>query len=77
MNKAERKELNAFIGKLEEINARITEIKDNEQNKFDDMSERAQDSDRGNKLADEIGKLETIGGDLESAISDLQELSGE
>lgn len=77
MNKAERKELNAFIGKLEEINARITEIKDNEQDKFDDMSERAQDSDRGNKLADEIGKLETIGGDLESAISYLQELSGE
>lgn len=70
MNKANTKELNEAIGKIEEAIASIQAVLDDEQGAYDDKSERWQESEAGELAAERLDTLQT-------QIDALEEVTGE
>lgn len=73
MNNSRRKQLSAILSVLEDMNTRIEEIKDEEQDCFDNMPEGLQGSEKGEKAENAISALEDVISSLEEAISRLQD----
>lgn len=74
MNKARRKQLERALGALSDARSLIEEMKDEEQEAFDNMPESIQTSDRGETMEEIIYKLEDIVSSLEDAEGTLEEI---
>jgi hypothetical protein len=51
-------QINKIISKMEDIKIFFTELAEKQQQRYDNMSERIQDSDKGNELSHLIGHLD-------------------
>jgi exonuclease VII small subunit len=81
MNATQRKTLNEYISKLENIQAdlqvirdEIDQMKDTEQEKYDNMPESFQDGEKGEKLQQVIDYLEESVNAFESANDSITEM---
>lgn len=74
MNAQGRKEIAKYIASLNEIKDKLVSMKDDEENKFDNMPEGLQESERGEAMQEAIEQLETACDNLDEAISALQEI---
>ena len=76
MNQKQRDKLNDFIGKLEEIKAVIEDEQQQEQEKFDNMTEGLQQTERGQACEQAANDLEEIVNLLTEACDKLGEVGG-
>ena len=74
MNAQGRKEIAKYIAVLEEIKNKLETMRDEEENKFDNMPEGLQDSERGEAMQEAMEQLEMACDSLDEVISDLQEI---
>ncbi len=86
MNQQRRKELNRAIDHVTNLKANIstlltdlqeamqiaTDVKDEEQEAFDNLSEKAQEGDKGSAMQEAIENMESAIGELESLIDTLE-----
>jgi hypothetical protein len=59
--------INTLIDQIAAITEELTEIRDALQEKFDNASERYQEGEKGQAMEEQIGKLDDLILDLESA----------
>lgn len=71
MNQKQRDSLNALIGKLEEIKAEVETAQQEEQDKFDNLSEGLQQAERGQAMEQAAQSLEEVVNSLDEAINML------
>ena len=74
MNAQGRKEIAKYIASLEDIKDKLDSMMDEEQDKFDNMPEGLQESERGEAMQEAIEQLGTACDNLDEAISALQEI---
>ena len=74
MNAQGRKEIAKYIASLEEIKDKLDSMMDEEQDKFDNMPEGLQESERGEAMQEAIEQLEAACDNLDEVISALQEI---
>lgn len=74
MNAQGRKEIAKYIATLEEIKDKLESMQEDEQDKFDNMPEGLQESERGEAMQEAIDAIETACGSLDDAIDTLQEI---
>jgi hypothetical protein len=67
MNKENRKELERAINLIEEAKLIVEQIKDEEQEKFDKLSEGLQASEKGQKFEETVSTLDDVFSQLEEA----------
>lgn len=72
MNAQGRKEIAKYIATLEEIKDKLESMQEDEQDKFDNMPEGLQESERGEAMQEAIDAIETACGSLDDAIDTLQ-----
>lgn len=72
MNKARRKEIERAIALMEQAREILEEVKDEEQNAFDNMPENLQSSERGETMEEYIYTLEEFIDNLDT--DELQEI---
>ena len=72
MNKMNRKQLSDLISRIETLHEELDEIKDGEEEKYDNMPENLQESDRGETLSDIIDCLDSAAEDLNNAVENIQ-----
>lgn len=73
MNKEGRTKLDTAITKLEDVYAVIEELQSEEQDKYDNLSEGLQASERGEKFQENSDNLSAAIDALDSAKSSVQE----
>lgn len=66
MNATRRKQLEKIADKIDELNAELESLRDDEQNAYDNMPESLQDSERGERMTTIIDYLD----DATSSLSD-------
>mgnify|MGYP001769749452 CR=1 FL=1 len=76
MNKEGRKKLSEILAKVEEIEGEICTIKDEEQEKFDNLPEGLQVSDKGTQIEEIIGYLEEAENCLQELIANIDNAMG-
>lgn len=74
MNKERRKRLEKVLGTLQELQAEIEAVKDEEQEAFDNMPESLQQGDRGQTMEEGISHIEDAQNGVEEAIAALENL---
>lgn len=77
MKAAFRKKFSDAISVLETMGAELQEIFDKEEERFDNLSEKAQEDEKGQKLMDELGSLQQVIDDLENVVGSLSNLAGD
>lgn len=77
MNKSRRKEIAAVVAILDGALADAQTILDGEQGDFEELSEKAQESEKGEERQAAINALEEAVSSIESAMQSLQEAGGE
>lgn len=77
MKKSNIKKISPVISSLEDQKSLLEDILAEEQERYDNLSDRAQENDKGQYLFDCISALETAIGDFEQAIDNLTEASSE
>lgn len=75
MNKQQRKELAEIIADLQELKNRLNNIATEEHEKFDNLSEGLQSTEKGQALIEGAETVEEQAGILEDLISELENLS--
>ena len=75
MNAGQKKELVAVAFVLDHAKTEIERIRDDSQEKYDDMSERVQEGEKGEELSGEIEALEEVMNSIEEAEDKLKELT--
>jgi len=60
MNRKTAKKVSSLIDRISEINGQLREIADDLQEKYEALSEDWQEGEKGQTLADEIGKIEEL-----------------
>jgi hypothetical protein len=73
MNKNDRKELEKALDLLGEAQEIIDDIKDGEQEKFDNLSEGLQQSEKGQKFEETISFLEDAWNSIDEAVGSVNE----
>ncbi|MDD4592809.1 MAG: hypothetical protein PHG06_20645 [Parabacteroides sp.] len=73
MNKRDRKELEKALELLNSASEIITMIKEQEEEKYDNLPEGIQNSERGEKFQEGIDNLDYAISDLETAVEFLNE----
>lgn len=68
MNKQDRKELQKALDFLNSANEIITSIKEQEEEKYENLPESIQDSEKGERFQENIDNLDYAISDLESVI---------
>ena len=68
MNKTHKKELDEALNKISDARTVIESLAEYYREKFDDVSEKAQEGDRGQTLDEEAGELETMAETLDEVI---------
>ena len=74
MNKQDRKEICEIMNILSDAQSRIESLGEQEQEKFDNLSEGLQQAERGQKMEDDASTINDIANDLNDIIEALQEL---
>lgn len=74
MNAAIRRELEKLSEEINAIMDRITEIREEEEEKYDNLPESLQESEKGEAFQEGIDSLENAEGNLDSAMSDIAEV---
>ena len=72
MNKEDRKAVERIVSELNSLKDEVEELRSQEQDKFDNMSEGLQAGDTGQSIEAAATALEDAGSNIESAISDLE-----
>ena len=72
MNKMNRKQLSDLISRIETIHEELYEIKDGEEEKFDNMPENLQDSEKGEALSEIIDFLDSASESLNESVESIQ-----
>lgn len=67
MNAAQKKRLNEIIGLLEGLASEVREIADSEQERFDNLGEKAQEGERGEAIQETASQLEALADGLTEA----------
>lgn len=65
------KTIEKYLSQLEDMKLEIENQVGKAQDKYDAMSERQQDNDRGQALAEDIGKLEELQASLEGLFEEM------
>lgn len=68
MNKTHKKELDEALSKISDATTVIERLAEYYREQFDDLSEKAQEGDRGQTLDEEAGELETMAETLDEVI---------
>ena len=74
MNAMQRKTLQGYVESLGEIKNAIDEMTEEEQDKYDNMPEGLQESERGEAMQEAIDNLESASSSLEEAIDYINEI---
>ena len=74
MTKKDKKQLQAMMQQLEDIRAAIEAIKESEEEKYDNMSDGWQESERGCTMAENIYSLDTCYSGLDDAVEAINEI---
>lgn len=74
MNALRRKRRDEAIEKLNEALAIIEEIKDEEDTAYENMPESLQESERGERLQENVDTLDSIYDEIETQVSELEEV---
>lgn len=72
MNKMNRKQLSDLISRIETIHEELDEIKDGEEEKFDNMPENLQDSEKGEALSEIIDFPDSASESLNESVESIQ-----
>lgn len=72
MNREQRKEIKELIKQLEIVKDKIDSIRDDEEDKFDNLSEGLQATMRGQDMEDAIGNLEDAIDNIAEAVANLE-----
>ena len=72
MNKMNRKQLSDLISRIETIHEELDEIKDGEEEEFDNMPENLQDSEKGEALSEIIDFLDSASESLNESVESIQ-----
>lgn len=75
MNKQRRKELNGIIEKLEDLKSYVEELRDEEQDYYDNMPENLQCGERGEIAESAISEMDDAISSIEDAICSLETAS--
>ena len=75
MNKERRNRLGDVIDKLEELQAEVASIAEEEREAYDNMPEGLQESEKGQQISENADDLDSIDSDFESLLDTLRELS--
>jgi len=75
MNKQTRKEIEKLVESLDEIKCSVENIQADEEEKYDNLPESIQDSDRGDEFQNAIDTLEGAAQSIEEAIDYLNEIT--
>jgi hypothetical protein len=73
MNKNDRKELEKALALLGEAQEIIDAIKDGEQEKFDNLSEGLQQTEKGQKFEETVSILEDAWNSIDEAVGSINE----
>ena len=73
MNKSRRKKIEAIKNLLSTIQTDLEEIRDEEQEAYDNLPESMQDGEKGEKMYEAIDNLETACSSLEEIQENLDE----
>ncbi len=73
MNKFTRKELETIKSELKDINLRISDIENEEQDKFDNLPENLQNSEMGERISVCVNNMQDIQGFIDDAISSIDD----
>jgi NTP pyrophosphatase (non-canonical NTP hydrolase) len=73
MNKNDRNELEKALALLGEAQEIIDAIKDGEQEKFDNLSEGLQQTEKGQKFEDTVSTLEDAWNSIDEAVGSINE----
>lgn len=74
MNKNRRAMLEEVIEKLSEAKTMLEDIKDEEQEAYENMPESLQGSERGEAMSDNIYKMDDAWESIDTAMNNLQEI---
>lgn len=77
MNKKRRKQIDDIAGQLGVLKDRLEELRDAEQESFDNMPEGFQQAESGQKMEAAVAIIEGVIDSLENASGDLHELISE
>ena len=72
MNKTQRNQIEKWIDSLNEIKEGVESMIEEENEKYENMPENLQDSERGEKMYEGIENLESASSSLEEAIDSLE-----
>lgn len=72
MNAQGRKLLAEYMGALEEIQQNIVSLRDEEQDKYDNMPEAFQSGEKGDKLETAISEMDEAVDSIATAITNLE-----
>lgn len=72
MNKQNRKELERALELISEAMDIISSIKEAEEEKYDNLPEGIQESERGEQFQENIDELDTAASDLESTVETIE-----
>lgn len=75
MNKQNRKMIEGYISQLEDLKGNIEAMKDEEEEKLDNMPDGLQESERGEAIQDAIDNLDSASDSIGDAIDYLNELT--
>ena len=74
MNKARRKWLEKVSEMIADAKEQLEQIRDEEQEAYDNMPESIQDSERGEQMYENIDNLETMASDLEDILESFYDI---
>ena len=74
MTKKDKKQLEDLLVKIEDIRAAIEAMKEAEEEKYDNMSDGWQESERGCTMAENIDSLDTVFSGLDDAVEAINEI---
>lgn len=74
MTKKDKKQLEVLLAKIEDIRAAIEAMKDAEEEKYDNMSDGWQESERGYIMSENIDSLDSCYSGLDDAVEAINEI---
>lgn len=75
MNNRRRKHIEELIGRLSAIMGEVEDVKDIEQDAFDNMPENLQDAEHGQLMEEHVSNLEDAQNEIEQAIGTLTSIT--
>ena len=74
MNKERRKELETISSSIAELKAAVDAVAEAEQEAFDSLPENLQDSEKGERMEENVSEMEVIATELDSLMECVDEV---